>query len=225
MEAVDPGSDVLRMLIGSLEPGVFTTLYGPPGAGKTTFVLQAALAEVRGGRRVVLIDTEQSLSLERFFQLGGTEDMLARLILFKPVRFAEQRKAFERAADLAERGEARLIIVDSVSMLYRLILPDVKEIPEASRLLSQQLRILHEAAVSHNAAILLTSHAYAREDDFGVYGGEFIRYVTKTLIEVAYEMSTGQRELILRKHRSRREGIRIPFIIQDTGCLPQQREA
>ncbi len=224
MEGLSAGSSVLGELIGRLEPGVFTTLYGPPGAGKTTLALQAALAEL-GERRVVYIDTEQSFSLERFFQLGGTEELLKRLIRFKPVRFAEQRKAFEQAVELVGKEGVRLIIVDSVSMLYRLILPEVKEIPEASRLLAQQLRILHQAAVESDVSILLTSHAYARDTDaFGVYGGEFIRYVTRTLVEVAYDQATGKRELILRKHRSRPEGRRIGFIIQDEGCIPQQRE-
>ena len=230
--------DLNKWLFGGYERGIITTLYGPAGSGKTNFCVLAAVSQAKKGNKVIYIDTEGGFSIERVKQLLGREkdnfeDVLKNIILLKPVNFEEQKKAFnELLKHLKQSTNIHLIIVDGMTMLYRLEIADARKeedgedkVRKVNQELAQQLRTLAEIARKREIPIIATNQVYSeflsREDfesgkERGVYmvGGNLLEYWSKCLIELKNER--GKRKAIMRKHRSMPEK-ELNFIIVDTG--------
>jgi len=227
--------DLNRWLYGGYERDIITTIYGPAGSGKTNFCLLAAVSQAKKGNKVIYIDTEGGFSIERVRQLAKdkVEEVLKNIILLKPTNFQEQCKAFERMLTELKKSEANigLIIVDGITMLYRLELGEAhkekndEKVREVNSELARQLRILAEIARKKNIPVLVTNQVYSdflseqelREGKTkGVHmvGGDILKYWSKCIIELQNER--GKRKAILRKHRSLREK-ELRFEIVDDG--------
>ena len=211
------------MLNGGYEPEIITTIYGPPGSGKTTICLQAIKSVVDSGDSAVYIDTEGSFSVERFLQLYEDNDVgmkaLKKISIARPPHFEDQNQAFLYLREQM-MPEVGILVVDSISMLYRTSLGNTKGTPEMSRELSRQVSLLIETAQKHKIPVLLTSQVYSSVDGSEktrLYGGEFMKYASKCLIELTYDQDTGERSMTLRKHRSIPASTPIQFKIAMTG--------
>ena len=81
-----------QFLQGGYDQDIVTTIYGPSGSGKTNFCLITAVKVAEGGKKVIFIDTEGGIAVERIKQISGNyKDVLERIIFFNPVNFAEQK--------------------------------------------------------------------------------------------------------------------------------------
>src|SRR5213592_3753422 len=91
------------LLGGGVEEGCITLLHGEAGSGKTNFCLQLARNVVRGGHKVIYIDTE-GVSMERLEQICGDDfDVVAKNTLFsEPYSFDEQEVLIEKAVKITE---------------------------------------------------------------------------------------------------------------------------
>lgn len=117
-------------LNGGYEPEVITCFYGPFASGKSNFCLMATANQLKEGKKVIYVDTEASLSLERLKQILGkaySEALLKNLLILKPTNFKEQIDAFSLLLDITESKPISLVVVDSIAMLYRLELGLVRE--------------------------------------------------------------------------------------------------
>ena len=203
------GSKIIdELLKGGYEHEIITTIYGPPGSGKTTICLQAIKSVVNMGNKAIYIDTEGGFSVERFLQLyeDNEEGMnaLKMISIAKPPKFEDQKQAFLYLKEQM-MPEVGILVVDSISMLYRTSLGESKDTPEVSRALSRQISLLMETAQKHKIPILITSQVYSMVDGTDktkLYGGEFMKYASKCLIELNYDADRKERTLQLRKHRS-----------------------
>ena len=78
-------------LSGGYESGIITTIFGPSGSGKTNLVLLAAVRMAETGKKIVIIDTEGGIAVERIVQLldnqFAKEDILSRILFFQPLNF------------------------------------------------------------------------------------------------------------------------------------------
>jgi len=211
--------DLNRFLYGGYEKDIITTIYGIAGSGKTNFVLLASVSLAKKGKKAIFIDTEGGFSVERVKQLAGEdfEKVLSNIILLKPVSFEEQDESFSKLLKEIKRDEIGLIVVDGMTMLYRLALAEarekknINEIKEINSQLAKQLRVLAEIARNKNIPIIITNQVYSEfqsEEDFkagkektySMVGGDLLKYWSKCLIELKNDK--GRRKLILRKHRS-----------------------
>jgi DNA repair protein RadB len=221
--------DLNKWLFGGYDRDVITALYGNAGSGKSNMCMMVAVSQARKGNKVIFIDTEGGFSVERIKQissLSGEEfqKLLENIILLKPTSFEEQWNAFgvllkELKKDIAKK--IGLIIVDGMTMLYRLELAEArKEENERTRLekidfinsrLAKQMRLLAEIARKENIPIVVTNQVYGdflSEEDFksgkertySMVGGDILKYWGKCLIEIKNDR--GKRKLILKKHRS-----------------------
>ncbi len=216
----DSAIDIL--LDGGLETDIITAFYGPAGSGKTNIALVASVAVAKRNKKVIFIDTEGGFSFERIRQLAGKmyEDILKRIILMNPTTFQEQKKYIFVTYDYmkSQPEEIGLIVVDSISMLYRLELGDY-EAREVNRELARQLQILAEIARKHNIPVLVTNQVYSpfeEKEKIEVVGGDLIKYWSKCLVELKI-VDLGIREAVLRKHRYLPEGRKIKFRITNKG--------
>ncbi|RME31155.1 DNA repair and recombination protein RadB [Candidatus Woesearchaeota archaeon] len=218
MAKISAGCEVMDWLLeGGYEQDVLTCIYGPPGAGKTNFLLLAiANSEALMGKKIVYIDTEGNFSLSRFQQLTDeAKQILKRVVFLKPTTFAEQRKAFDKLRRIVNE-KVGIIMLDSAAMLYRLELGKAVDVYNVNRELGLQLSYLTEIARKKEIPVLVTNQVYTEIDEerTKMVGGDILRYASKCLIEL--QRRGEKRTAILRKHRSLPEK-RVEFTITDTG--------
>lgn len=224
MAKISAGSyDLNKWLYGGYEDDIISVIYGDSGSGKTNFCLLATVSQAKKGSKVIFMDTEGGFSVERVKQLAGEdyESVLKNIFLLKPTNFSEQKKAFEELLKNL-KNEVGLIVVDGMTMLYRLDFASArenggKENGDLSRVnseLARQLRLLAEIARKRNIPIIVTNQVYRWEETKRMVGGDIVKYWGKCLIELANER--GKRVAYLRKHRSLPEK-EFEFQIVDSG--------
>ncbi len=217
VKKISTGADFVNDLLdGGYEADSITTIYGPAGAGKTNLALLAALETAKQGKKVIFVDTEGGFSVSRLKQLMPEyKKLLDKIMFIRPTTFEEQHKAIEQLRE--NSSKIGLIIVDTITMLYRLQRSFGEESTH-NKDLSMQMVILNEIARKYNVPILLTSQVYSAFDNRGVkiVGGDILLYTSKCLIELE-TLGNGQRKMILRKHRSIKSGKEASFEIVEDG--------
>src|SRR5512142_1055911 len=144
MARISTGTEVFdEFFEGGFETDILTTIYGPPGSGKTTLCMMASIAQAMQKKKVIYIDTEGGFSIERFKQLAGekVEEFLKYIILLKPVNFDEQENMLEKLRNLIT-SKIGLVVVDTLTVFYRLELAKGSDIKNANRSLIWQTQYL-----------------------------------------------------------------------------------
>src|SRR3989339_575791 len=231
MTKVSAGSyDLNKWLFGGYESDIISVVYGAPGTGKTNFCLLAAVSQAKKGNKVIYMDTEGGFSVDRVKQLCNgdvpIDDVLKNIFLLKPTNFEEQKKAFDELLKHL-KDEISLIVVDGMTMLYRLDFADARkedensnedkdrrEMQKVNDELVRQMRTLAEIARKREIPVIITNQVYRWEETSKMVGGDIIRYWAKCLIELINDR--GNRKAILRKHRSMPEK-ELEFEIKNSG--------
>jgi len=219
MTKISTGTIFLDKLFkGGYDPDVVTTIYGPSGCGKTNLCLISAVRIVESGKKVIFIDTEGGICVERIKQLTKKhEEVLKNIIFFNPVNFIEQNEIFETLRGMINE-QIGMIVIDSISMLYRLELGKSTEVYDVNAALGRQIAYLVEIARRKKIPVLITNQVYSdfdNRDQVKMVGGDLLKYGSKCLIEV--RAFANCRGLILRKHRSLPEGLEAKFKIIGEG--------
>lgn len=205
-------------LAGGYDSDIVTTIFGPSGSGKTNLCLVTAVTVAQQGKQVVFIDTEGGIAVERIKQITPHwQSVLERFIFFSPTTFTEQDEVFSELRGKID-DEVGLIVVDSISMLYRLALGQSDEVYDVNATLGKQLATLVEIARKRSIPVLVTNQVYAdfkQPDAVKMVGGDLLKYGSKCLIELQH-LRNG-RGMILRKHRSLPEGKTCLFKIVGEG--------
>jgi len=207
-----------NFLNGGYETNVVTTIYGPSGVGKTNLCLLAAVKVAESGKKVIFIDTEGGIAVERIKQISSDyQKVLEKIIFFNPFTFTEQKEVFEKLKETVNE-QIGLVVVDSISMLYRLELGKSEEVFDVNSALGKQIGCLVEITRSLKIPVLITNQVYAdfdNRDKVKMVGGDLLKYGSKCLIEL--QVFSGCRGMILRKHRSLPEGKELKFRIVEKG--------
>lgn len=218
MSRISTGSDLLDEFIGGYETDIVSTIYGPAGSGKTNLCLLSAV-KVAKNKKVIYIDTEGGFSIERLKQLTNEyEKVLNNILIFKPTTFEEQGNALRKVRDIIN-SKVGLIVIDTISMLYRLELGTTDEVFETNRVLGKQIAMLAEISRKKNIPILITNQVYAdfeEKDKIHMVGGDLLKYGSKCLIELQ-KTPEGNRRAVLRKHRNLPEEKEVLFKIVEKG--------
>ena len=207
MGKISAGSyDLNKWLYGGYERDVVSVIYGASGTGKTNFCLLAGVSQAKKGNKVIYIDTEGGFSTERVKQLCGEdyEKVLENILLLKPVNFMEQKDAFRTLLKYL-KDEISLIIVDGMTILYRLDFANARELGngEIQRINAElvgQMKTLAEIARKRDIPVLVTNQVYKWEEENKMVGGDILKYWGKCHIEL--ENNKGRRCAYLVKHRS-----------------------
>ena len=203
-----------RLLGGGIESGCVTLLYGEAGAGKTNVCLQAAREVAQKGEKVAYIDNE-GLSSERLSQVfEGDADAVRNLLIFQVHSLEEQTDRIEKIGKLAENKAISLVVIDSLTMFYRLRHDE----PKARNEFVRQTELLLEIARKYDMTILVTSQVYSNLTSGRVefLGGHALNHNAKTILRLE-KLDNGRRKAVIVKHRSLPEGRSFYYRIVETG--------
>jgi len=211
--------DLNKWLYGGYETDVITVIAGNAGSGKTNFCMLVSVSQAKKGNKVIFVDTEGGFSVERIKQLAKEdfEKVLENIIILKPTSFEEQKKDFDLLLKTLKKETIKLVIVDGMTMHYRLELGDAahdrddKKIKEVNRQLASQMRTLAEIARKQNIPIIVTNQVYGEflsneernkgvKPEMHMVGGDLLKYWGKCIILL--ESEKGVRKAFLAKHRS-----------------------
>ncbi|MCX6662822.1 MAG: DNA repair and recombination protein RadB [Euryarchaeota archaeon] len=215
MNMLSLGCQPLDFLLGGgLESGIITRVYGEAGTGKTNLCLQAARECVLSGKKVAYIDTE-GVSIERIRQLCVDCDykkILRDILFFTPTSFESQEQMICDA--IATKGVG-LIVVDTITMFYRLNLEDDRE--GGIRSFTRQVTNLQVAAREKDLFVIITEQVYTdKAGEVKPFTNRDAEHMTKTILRLDRK-GIGQREATIIKHRSQPEGKKACFRISAVG--------
>lgn len=203
-----------NLLGGGIEKGSVTLIYGEAGAGKTNVCLQLAFNVAVKGLKVAYVDSE-GLSGERLSQVfAGHEDAIKNLLVFEVHSFTEQSDRIDKIEKLAATGTISLVIIDSLTMYYRLNYED----SYARNDFIRQTEVLLNTAREYEIAVMLTSQVYSNITNGGIefLGGHALHHNAKTIIRLD-KRTEGRRAAVIVKHRSLPEGRTALYRITETG--------
>jgi DNA repair protein RadB len=202
------------LLGGGLESGIITRVYGEAGTGKTNLCLQAARECVLSGKKVAYIDTE-GVSVERIRQICMDCDykkILHDILFFTPTSFESQEQMIHDAIATKAVG---LIIVDTITMFYRLNLEDDRE--GGIRSFTRQVTDLQVTAREKDLFVIITEQVYTdKTGEVKPFTNRDAEHMTKTILRLDRK-GIGQREATIIKHRSQPEGKKACFRISAVG--------
>jgi DNA repair protein RadB len=202
------------LLGGGLESGIITRVYGEAGTGKTNLCLQAARECVLSGKKVAFIDTE-GVSVERLRQICVDCDykkILRDILFFAPTSFESQEQMIHDA--IATKGVG-LIIVDTITMFYRLNLEDDRE--GGIRSFTRQVTDLQVTAREKDLLVIIAEQVYTdKTGEVKPFTNREAEHMTKTILRLDRK-GIGQREATIIKHRSQPEGEKACFRISSIG--------
>ena len=208
-----------EILGGGIDPETITEVYGEAGSGKSNLAMMLSRSVLQGGKKVVYIDTE-GMSLDRFQQICGEDFdwMMEEMMIRHVYSLSEQEKAVERAMDIVEKsGKVGLIVVDSMTGLYRLDIGTDME-GGSMRSLTKQMINLLTLARKHEVAVLITNQVYTdrQRGEYRPIGGHVVNHYAKTIIRLD-RLGDGRRRAVVMKHRSVQEGRFAEFRIVEDG--------
>ncbi len=152
-----------HLLHGGFKRGEMVLIYGEAATGKTTVVIQTVASAAKAGFKVLYIDADHSFTQQRFHQIAGqTAEKISELIMLSlPDTFAEQRTLIESLENYAT-PKLGLIVLDSMSSLYRAEFSKAESIFNLNRDLTRQVAYLSELSSTYKIASLITSQVHAK---------------------------------------------------------------
>ena len=224
-QKIQSNSSIDSMLGGGFEKGTITQIFGPPSSGKSNIALALAVNVARNNKKVVYIDTEGGISIDRIKQISGPDfsNVANKIIVFEPTSFLEQNENL-RSIDIWLRknhNDVDLIILDSAVALYRV--DDMKP-SKLNKELGKQMGLLSKIARQYDVAVVVTNQIYSAidedgKDDIKAVGGTILQYWSKVIIQLERGEETNQRIATLKRHRSIPEGKQAIFSITSRGIV------
>ncbi len=128
---------------GGLQEGMFTHIYGEASSGKTTLALMFVKSAFRLGIGSIVVNSEGTTIFERLEQIVGHsfKEMEGLVHVFVPKSFSEQGSIIEDLELYAREGTG-LVVIDTMTRLYRVALEDKNAAYVAHRELNRQAGIL-----------------------------------------------------------------------------------
>lgn len=127
LEFVSTGLRCMDLLLGGgIAPGYCYSLYGVPGAGKSTLTFQIIRSFCKKGKKVIFVDVEKSLNELQQQAFGLTEYVESGQLTILVIGNVSEFDDIITAINLAPRGTVDLVIVDSVSAVREVASADLR---------------------------------------------------------------------------------------------------
>ncbi len=192
------GISSLDMLLGrGVSTGVFTHVFGKAASGKTTFALGFVRSALNLGVRTLYINSEGSSPVERLEQMirKSCKEIENQFTLLMPKNFDEQGTIVEDL-ELYIKDDTSLVVVDTLTRLYRTVLDDKQASYVAHRELNRQAGLLKGLARKHDIAVLVLNQVRAKMDEPGAIepvATSIMDYWSDYVIRMTARRETGTR--------------------------------
>jgi DNA repair protein RadB len=190
-------SSLDRLLGRGISTGVFTHVFGKAASGKTTFALGFVRSALDLGVRIVYINSEGSSPVERLEQMIGRtyKETEHQLTLLMPKSFDEQGAIVEDL-ELYIKDDTRLVVIDTLTRLYRTVLDNKQASYAAHRELNRQAGLLKGLARKHDIAVVILNQVRAKMDEPGAIepvAASIMDYWSDYVIRMTARRETGTR--------------------------------
>jgi DNA repair protein RadB len=205
-------SSLDELLRGGFPPAAINLVYGEATSGKTTLSLYTAVTHLarRRGAKCVYIDSDNKLKTDRLKKIAYTNDprVLKQFHLFAPNSFQEQEEILEHLPSL---DSIDLMIVDSITGLYRAETGEEEETYRMNKELNRQLGYLSELAKTSGACFILTGQVRSVLDTSYVepVAPRLLSYWSQTILRLEKTPTPSLRQVVLEKPRRPGNVIRV----------------
>jgi DNA repair protein RadA len=162
---------------GGFETQAITELFGEFGSGKTQIAHQCAVSvqmkNNEGGLDgdVVIIDTENTFRPERIAQMAealdlNAKDVLSRIHVARAFNSHHQMLLAEKARDIVEEHDVKLLIVDSLTSHFRAEYVGRGTLADRQQKLNRHMHDLLRFGDINNAVVIVTNQVSAKPDAF-----------------------------------------------------------
>lgn len=164
-----------KMLGGGIETSSITELFGEARCGKSqlchTLCITCQLPFDQGGAEgmALYIDTENTFRPERLRSVAeryglDPDDILDNVAVARAHNTDHQQQLLVQAAAMMAENRFALIVVDSVTALYRTDFTGRGELADRQQKLAKFLRSLQNLAEEHSCAVVVTNQVVANPD-------------------------------------------------------------
>jgi DNA repair protein RadB len=191
-----------NLLGGGFHSHAINLIYGEATTGKTTLCLTTVFHHLSENKTVkaVYLDIDNKLNVARLEQIAESQgkNLLPRIQLFTPESYSMQGDALEQ---LPELRQGDLLIIDSITGLYRGETEDTEKTFKANKELNRQLGYLSEISKTTGATMLLTGQVRSILDTQQVepVAQRLLRYCSETILKLEKTPQPGNRQAILEK--------------------------
>ncbi len=195
-------SNIDSLLKGGFSLNEISLVYGEASSGKTILAVQCAIEAARQKFKVLYVDSDQSFSAQRLESLPLNPASLEQIIIFRPGDFQDQIVITEAFENLMTKTRT-LLVIDSITGLYRASLGKRKETVAQNRELNRQLAYLADLSRRYPLVTILTGEVHSQPGP-----GEWIvepvatrslEHWSSTVARLRHTAKADVRELVLEK--------------------------
>ena len=213
LDYISTGCGTLDGILGKGLPlGEMSLIYGEPSTGKTSLALRIIvnflnyLKSHKATSRVLYVDADQKLSMDRFSQISGTdaEGYLNKVVVSIPRSFAEQTLLVEQLEAFVTRS-IDFVVIDTITSLYQEEISSRGSVFPASREFNRQLAYLKEAVEDKHLTVLLLSQVHSalqsQPPEITPISTRILKYWSDNILDLRLTTQTGVRVAFVEKPR------------------------
>ncbi|MFQ6064393.1 MAG: ATPase domain-containing protein [Candidatus Bathyarchaeia archaeon] len=229
LDKVSTGCSSLdKLLEGGLPSDGIVLIYGEAETGKSSLAIQCAINCARSGFKTIFIDSDSTFSSKRLSQIAhhDYEKISPLIILIKLNTFQEQVHALDHLENYITK-KVGLLVIDTITSLYRAELGNQKETFALNRELNRQIAYLAEVATSHKVPTLITSQVRSilLKDRIEVepVATRVLKFWAAIVLHLKPTGKTHTIKAILEKHPMRKRRPSCYLTISKTGICDYER--
>ena len=205
-----------RLFEGGLHAGEVTTVFGEAATGKSTLAYQSLINAVKMELTTIYIDTEK-FNTRRIAQIDNKIDIPDFITLLQPETFTQQIQYLKNLKDLLNERPFKLLIIDTISNLYRLESNSLEKNIALRRLLEQHLARIHCETRRNSLFTLILSQVRSYSGKTSPIGEDCLYAYSRKVLELRKGLINNKRFAILRKGSSNLIEESLPYIITEKG--------
>jgi DNA repair protein RadB len=217
-------SSLDKLLDGGLPADGVALVYGEAETGKTSLAIQCAVYCARKGYKTLFVDSDSTFSTHRLSQIAyrDFEKISPDIILMTPTTFKEQGQVIGHLDEYISK-KFSLVIVDTVTSLYRVELGGIKETFKLNRELNRQVASLAQIAKTKKVAVLITSQVRSafsvRHVSIEPVATRTLKFWSDVVLNLEHTGQTRVLKAILTKHPRRKRLASCYVTIERAGIL------
>lgn len=216
------------LLGGGLPADGVTLVYGEAETAKTSLAIQCAVYGARKSYKTLFIDSDGTFSTQRLSQIAyrDFDKISPMIILMNPTTFKEQSRVIEHLDEYITK-KFGLVIVDTITSLYRVELGSPKKAFILNRELNRQVASLAQIAKTRKVAVFMTSQVRSvfleRHVNIEPVATRALKFWSDVVLNLAHTGQTRVIKAILEKHPRRKRPASCYVTIERSGIRDYSR--